>query len=206
MNRLIFSYDMAEFSMLPRLLNKHLECGKNFAMSVHGQSIPDETFDAYFKFIGDFGVGFSFFPYCEMMPSVNRAFGKPNPLMDITLRNKMKVNAVRQVNCGAMFFDCSKLSGMRFDETLKFSFVDKFVDDIASIGAIPSNGVMLDVYESWNLFPRYKRIPFKQHQQYEEEIAKSGIVLDNDTAKVVKWLNTIKTGNSTVSLPKTIKS
>lgn len=165
-----------------------------FCFAVIGQNVSDDAFIAYYEFMKKFEIGFAFYPYSEVIESSSNVFGKRNPLIEIKMVNGEKLHVARQINFGAMFFDPLTIGGMKLDPKYKFAFMDKFADDIASIGAIPTNGMFLDVYESWRLFSKYRRGGIQcDIKKYSEEIFDMKIALDNTTSRIVKHIDHIQT-------------
>ena len=192
-NKTIY-YDVNDFGSLPILINDMLDRGGNiFCFAVNGQRVSDEAFEAYENLMKKFEIGFAFYPYSEVINSTSNVFEKRNPLIEITMVNGDKIHVARQINFGAMFFNPELIEGMRIDVEYKYAFMDKFADDLASIGAIPTNGMFIDVYESWKLFSKYRRGHIAcDMKQYHNELKKSGIVLDNDTSKLIKHIDNIQ--------------
>ena len=192
-NKVIY-YDPASFSNLPSLINEMIDRSNSiFCFAVIGQNVSDDAFKAYSEFMKKFEIGFAFYPYSEVIESSSNVFGRRNPLIEIEMINGEKLHVARQINFGAMFFDPEMFSGMKLDTKYKFAFMDKFVDDIASIGAIPTNGMFLDIYESWKLFSKYRRGGIQcDSKKYSEEISDMKLTLDNTTSKIVKHINHIQ--------------
>lgn len=188
MNEIIY-YNTQVFQNLPSIINKRIDKGGKFCFAINGQTVSKEVSEAYFDMMDDFNIGFAFYPYSECIKTVNTVFGKYNPILEIRMVDGTYVHAVRQINYGAMFFDCEKFDSIKLDENMKFAFMDKFADDLASTGAIPSNGMFIDLFESWTYFKPYRKSVMQYTPEYQKEIENSGIKLDNDTSRILKFIN-----------------
>lgn len=176
-----------DYGAIPQLVSRGLTLGGGPLMvAVEGQEVPEEAAEAYLAMMRRFSLGFAFFPYCMAFPGVNRAFGRPNPIMEVTAEDGSVVDCARQVNPGLMFFDPERMFGVRFDDTVGSAFMEKFVDDLASVGGIPSNGMFLDVHGSSSMVPEYRRSAVQVGRDHDLDVRALNLKVDSRTDAVVE--------------------
>ena len=191
------TYYGRSFSTLPRIINSEIGDGGSefFCVCIDGQEVSAEAEDAYCDIMRTYGIPFSFYPFCRAFPDVNTAFGVENPLMDVRLRNGVHVGVVRQINHGIMFFNRKKLKGITVNDGLSSAFMEEYVDRLSSTGDLPSNGMFIDVYESWKLFKPYRRTPIALGRKYFEELNGMNINIDCDSSRLFKFLDSLSCKN-----------
>lgn len=182
-------YKPEEFSCLPHKINQLLdECSNNRVLvHVEGHPTSDETERLYCRLMDKFDLCTVFYPYSEAFPNANIAIGRKNPLAEIKLFSQGYVDAVRFINAGWMIFDSKRIGSIRFNEDLKVRFLDDFFDRCAQRNLLPSNGIFIDVHNSWNYFQRYRLAPITINKKdFDQESEKLNINLDGTTQKILK--------------------
>ncbi len=184
-------YGAREYASVPSLYARCMEGTEDeFVIAVDGQEVPAEASDSYFSLMRRFSLGFAFFPYCEAFGDANFSFGRPNPILEVTLEDGSVVDCARQLNPGVMFFSRDFLFGVEMDCSVGSAFLEKFVDDLASVGGLPSNGVFIDVHGSYCMMPKYRRARVLMGRSHQQQVSALGITLDSGVANVVEWLRT----------------
>jgi len=182
-------YKVEEFSSLPHKINEALdECnGGKFLVCAEGHPTSDDAEKMYCKLMDKFNLGVSFYPYSEVFPTANMALGRRNPLIEVKLFSQGYVDAVRFINSGWMIFDGRRIGSLRLNEELKIRFLDEFFNRCEQKNILPSNGIFIDIHNSWKYFQRYRLSPiFIPKEDYNNESSKLDIQLDSTTQKVLK--------------------
>lgn len=180
-----------EFLEYPIVVNSELNKLKNgdqLVVHLKGQDLTDEAIAAYTELMDKFELPLAFYPYCECMGSANRVFANPNPIMEVKLLTGNFINLVRHLNFGVVFYDVTRMQLMRFRVDARSAFFEALIDDLASINALVSNGLFIDVFESWTYFPKFRSMPLVMPETYKDDLAALNLKLDNDVTKILNFI------------------
>lgn len=182
-------YQISEFSSLPAKINRFFDKEKNGKVIVCVADHPTSTEaeEKYSELLDAYELGLAFYPYSEAVPFVNIVIGRKNPISEIRLLSGQYIDVARFINLGWIMFDLDRLGDLRFNENLKAMFFDDFFNRCVATGNLPSNGMFIDVHQSWNYFQKYRKSPINIiKEDLEKESKELNIKLDCSTRSVLK--------------------
>lgn len=186
-----FGGDFLEYPLVVNAELNKLKNGDKLVVHFKGQDLTDEAIQAYCELMDKFSLPLAFYPYCECMGSANRVFANPNPIVEVKLLTGNYINLVRHLNFGVVFYDVEQLQLMRFRMSAKSAFFEDLIDQLSSINALISNGLFIDVHESWKYFLRYRSMPLVLPESYRDDLAALKLTLDNDVTKILNFIYNI---------------
>ena len=188
------TYTGEDYQSLPEKLNEYLDKETKRYLLIRNvdQKYDNKVVKKYIDLMSKYLLPICFYPYSEFIPNCNRVFSRPNPIIAVDIGDILTAIAVRSPNPAWFIIDRAITKDIRFNTKLKTMFFEDYLFTLAENKLIPSNGIFLDIIDSYKYFLTFDGkepiLDIENVKHDKQAMKERDVELDNGTSKIVAYI------------------